>query len=89
MRWLLARGICSGKYAHGFVRGRSTATNAAVHNIKMPIANGGEFNEQEFLKIKGMLAYFADARPDLAPRYRADIAEIERLLEMRENKLAA
>ena len=35
-----------------------------------------------------MLAYFSDVRPDLAPRYRAYIAEIERLLEMR-SKIAA
>ena len=63
-------------------------TRAAVHNIKMAIVNGGEFDEQEFLQIKGMLAYFSDVRPDLAPCCRADIAEIERLLEMR-NRIAA
>ena len=99
LHWLLARGISAWKYAHGFVRGRSTATNAAVHigrkvilkadlkdffgttkspvikrilmgegiskvniprtlrkntraavhNTKMAIVNGGEFNEKVML----------------------------------------
>ena len=60
------------------------ATNVTVQCV----VNGGEFDEQEFLQIKGMLAYFSDVRPDLAPCCRADIAEIERLLEMR-NRIAA
>ncbi len=63
-------------------------TRAAVHNLKMAIVNGEEFDPEEFLRIKGMLVYFSDIRPDLAPRWRADISEIERLLEMH-NRLAA
>ncbi len=31
LRWLTARGIRPSSYAHGFVIGRSTATNAALH----------------------------------------------------------
>lgn len=31
LRWLMARRIRASKYAHGFVKGRSTTTNAALH----------------------------------------------------------
>lgn len=34
LHWLCARGIGAGKYAHGFVRGRSTITAARLHTRK-------------------------------------------------------
>ena len=34
LHWLCARGIGASKYAHGFVRGRSTVTAARLHTRK-------------------------------------------------------
>ncbi len=56
---------------------------AGLHNVKMALVNNQPFDEKQFESLKGMAAYFQSVSPEAALRFKQDIREIERLLEVR------
>jgi hypothetical protein len=74
MRWLRLRGVKAGKYAHGFVRGKSIATHAAEHVGKAVVVkvdihdffgSTTEYMVREALCFEGLASEVIDAIIDI------------------------
>lgn len=64
---------------------RQTRRNlrAQLHNLKQSLLNGETFNDEEFAKAKGMVAFLCSVRPEQALALKQAVREIENMLVMR------
>lgn len=58
-------------------------TRARLFKLKHSLLSGAAFDETEFLKVCGMVAYFQAVSTDVGVKFRAKVREIEALLAMK------
>jgi len=56
---------------------------AQLHNLKQSLLNGESFDDEEFVKAKGMVAFLCSVRPEQAAALKQAAREIENMLVMR------
>jgi len=63
-------------------RGLKHNTRARLFKLKQALLTGKAFDETEFIKLRGLVAYFQAVSVETVTRFRATVREIEALLAM-------